>query len=257
LRQLEIKRFGWVRDIPDRRDLRYSPPPQLAAALPPKADLRTGFQPCYDQGLLGSCTANAIAGALQYLECKEGEKPPVMPSRLFVYYNERALEGSVGSDSGAQIRDGIKTVVTQGYCSESCWPYVIANFALRPPSECYRQAVKERVSQYLRLDNALVALLTCIASGYPFVFGFSVYESFESRTVAQTGVVHLPRRGERLVGGHAVVGSGYDTTAKRFLVRNSWGPGWGQRGYFTMPFDYVTDPYLAADFWTIRQVPVV
>ena len=104
LRQLEIKRFGWVRDIPDRRDLRYSPPPQLAAALPPKADLRTGFQPCYDQGLLGSCTANAIAGALQYLECKEGEKPPVMPSRLFVYYNERALEGSVGSDSGAQIQ---------------------------------------------------------------------------------------------------------------------------------------------------------
>jgi C1A family cysteine protease len=253
---LEIKRFGWVRDIPDQRDLRYTPPPELAAALPNKVDLRSGFQPCYDQGLLGSCTANAIAGALQYLECKEGEKPPMMPSRLFIYYNERALEGSVGSDSGAQIRDGIKTVVKQGYCSESCWPYVIANFALKPPSECYRQAVRERVSQYLRLANGLTALLTCLASEFPFVFGFSVYESFESQTVGQTGVVQLPKRGERLVGGHAVVAVGYDLAVRRFLVRNSWGPGWGRRGYFTIPFDYVTDPYLAADFWTIRQVPI-
>ena len=125
------------------------------------------------------------------------------------------------------------------------------------PSECYRQAEKERVSQYLRLDNGLVSLLTCLASDFPFVFGFSVYESFESSTVAQTGVVQMPKRGERLVGGHAVVAAGYDLAAKRFVVRNSWGARWGQHGYFTMPFDYVTDPYLAADFWTIRQVPVV
>jgi C1A family cysteine protease len=254
--KLEIKRYGWVRDLPDQRDLRYTPPPQLAAALPPKTDLRPEFQPCFDQGLLGSCTANALAGALQFLECKEGEQPPVMPSRLFIYYNERSLEGTVGSDSGAQIRDGIKSVVKQGYCSESCWPYVIANFALKPPSECYRQATRERVTQYLRLDRSLVPLLTCLASGYPFVFGFSVYQSFESGTVANSGVVPMPKPGERLVGGHAVVGVGYDMGAKRFLVRNSWGSGWGQRGYFTMPFDYVTDPYLAADFWTIRQVPI-
>jgi C1A family cysteine protease len=253
---LEIKRYGWVRDIPDQRDLRYTPPPRLAAALPRKVDLRAGFEPCYDQGMLGSCTANAIAGALQYLECKEGEQPPVMPSRLFVYYNERALEGSVGSDSGAQIRDGIKSVVKQGYCSESCWPYVVANFALKPPSECYRQALHERVSQYLRLDNGVVSLLTCLATEYPFVFGFSVYESFESASVAQTGVVHMPKSGERLVGGHAVVAVGYDLDAKQFLVRNSWGSRWGQHGYFTMPFEYVTDPYLAADFWTIRKVPI-
>jgi C1A family cysteine protease len=206
--------------------------------------------------MLGSCTANAIAGALQYLECKEGQTPPVMPSRLFVYYNERTLEGTVGSDSGAQIRDGIKSVVKQGYCSESCWPYVIANFALKPPTECYRQALKERVTQYLRLDNGVVSLLTCLATEFPFVFGFSVYESFESASVAQTGVVHMPKRGERLVGGHAVVAVGYDLAAKRFTVRNSWGGRWGQHGYFTMPFEYVTDPYLAADFWTIRKVPV-
>src|SRR5438093_363067 len=123
-----------------------------------------------------------------------------------------------------------------------------------PTSGIY--AMRHRLSQYLRLDNGLVGLLTCVASGYPFVFGFSVYETFESPAVAQSGVVQLPKRGERLVGGHAVVAAGYDMPAKRFLVRNSWGTGWGRRGYFTMPFDYVTNAYLAADFWTIRQVPI-
>ena len=122
---MRIKRFGWVRDIPDQRDLRYQPPPRIARALPPKVDLRAGFTPCYNQGELGSCTANAIAGALEFLERKEGETPPVMPSRLFIYYNERALEGTVDSDSGAQIRDGIKTVVKRGFCSEDLWPYDI------------------------------------------------------------------------------------------------------------------------------------
>ena len=254
---MRIKRFGWVRDIPDQRDFRYEPPPRIAKALPPKIDLRSGFTPCYNQGELGSCTANAIAGALQWLEGKEGETPPVMPSRLFIYYNERALEGTVASDSGAQIRDGIKTVVKRGFCSEDLWPYDIKRFAVKPPQRCYSAALKEQVSQYLRLDHqSEMALLTCLASGFPFVFGFSVYESFESPKVASSGVVPMPRMGERVLGGHAVVASGYEVKASRFLVRNSWGGRWGMNGYFTMPFAYLTDPYLSADFWTIRSVPV-
>src|SRR5438045_6504771 len=167
---MRIKRFGWVRDIPDQRDYRYEPPPQLARALPPKVDLRDGFPPCYNQGRLGSCTANAIAGALQFLEGKEGAPAPVMPSRLFIYYNERALEGTTASDSGAQIRDGIKTVSRQGYCPESEWPYDIAAFATKPVERCYGDALKERVSQYLRLTPAGLPLMTCLASGYPIVF---------------------------------------------------------------------------------------
>lgn len=253
---MEVARYGWVRDIPDQRDLLYSPPPQISAALPPQVDLAPQFPPPYDQGQLGSCTANAIAGALQFLEGKEGAPSPVMPSRLFIYYNERALEGSVGSDAGAQIRDGIKTVVKQGFCPEDEWPYDTASFATRPSASCYADALKERVSRYLRLTPASVELLTCLASGYPFVFGFSVYESFESPSVTQTGVANLPGTGERLVGGHAVVAVGYDMGSGRFLVRNSWGASWGMAGYFTMPFQYLTDPMLAADFWTIRQVPV-
>src|SRR5579859_1137838 len=254
---MRIKHYGWVRDIPDQRDFRYQPPPQLARQLPPKVDLRDGFPPCYNQGQLGSCTANAIAGALQFLETKEGASSPVMPSRLFVYYNERALEGTVGSDSGAQIRDGIKTVAKRGFCSEDLWPYDDRAFTEKPPDRCYRAALKDRVSQYLRLDHtAVVQLLTCLASGYPFVFGFSVYESFESPRVATTGVVQMPRMGERVLGGHAVVACGYDLKASRFTVRNSWGGRWGMGGYFTMPFDYLTNSSLSGDFWTIRRVPI-
>ncbi|HEY8639860.1 MAG TPA: C1 family peptidase [Solirubrobacterales bacterium] len=253
---MQLVHYGWVRDIPDQRDLLYAPPPLVSAALPSHVDLRPQFPPPYNQGMLGSCTANAITGALQFLEAKEGSPAPMMPSRLFIYYNERALEGSVGSDSGAQIRDGIKTVVKDGFCRESEWPYDIASFATRPPAGCYSDALKERVSQYLRLTPATVPLLTCLASGYPFVFGFSVYESFESPQVAATGVAQLPAGGERLVGGHAVVAVGYDQPSGRFIVRNSWGGGWGMGGYFTMPYQYLTDPMLAADFWTIRQVPV-
>jgi C1A family cysteine protease len=254
---MRIKRFGWVRDIPDQRDFRYRPSPQLARALPPRIDLRCGFPDCYNQGRLGSCTANAISGALQFLEHKEGSGDPVMPSRLFIYYNERVLEGSVASDSGAQIRDGIKTVAKQGFCSEELWPYEITRFATKPPERCYRSALKERVSQYLRLDHdTAVPLLTCLASGYPFVFGFSVYESFEQARVAATGVVTMPRIGERVLGGHAVVACGYDLKAGRFTVRNSWGARWGIDGYFTMPFAYLTNSFLSADFWTIRRVPI-
>ncbi|MGH7776736.1 MAG: C1 family peptidase [Candidatus Dormibacterales bacterium] len=254
---MQVSRYGWVRDLPDHRDLLYSPPPQVAQALPPSVDLRAGFQPCYDQGMLGSCTANAIAGALQFLEEKEGEQAPVMPSRLFVYYNERSLEGTTSVDSGAQIRDGIKCVAKEGFCPETMWPYDTANFAERPSQGCYQYALKDRISQYLRLTPTLVPLLTCLASGFPFVFGFTVYESFESNQVRQTGVVELPHPGEQVVGGHAVIACGFDGSQRRFLVRNSWGEGWGMNGYFTMPYEYLIDPNLAADFWTIRQVPIV
>ena len=252
---MKIQGYGWIRDLPDQRDLKYAPPPQLAEALPPMVDLRDGFPACYDQSALGSCTANAIAGALQYLERKEGDTTPTMPSRLFIYYNERVIEGSVDSDSGAQLRDGIKVVHKEGFCPEAEWPYDIARFADPPPRQCYQDALRECVSQYLRLDRGM-PLLTCLASGYPFVFGFSVYESFESERVRRSGIAPLPEPGEQLLGGHAVCAVGYDLNKRTYLVRNSWGTDWGLEGYFTMPFDYLATPRLSADFWTLRQVPI-
>jgi C1A family cysteine protease len=179
-----------------------------------------------------------------------------VPSRLFIYYNERSIEGTVASDSGAQIRDGIKSVNQQGACPEDLWPYVIASFAEQPPANCYTVAAQNKVKAYQRLTQNLNQMKACLASGYPFVFGFTVYESFESQTVAQTGVVNMPAASEQVLGGHAVVAVGYDDSQQRFIVRNSWGTGWGLQGYFTMPYSYLTQahPALASDFWTIRLV---
>jgi C1A family cysteine protease len=207
----------------------------------------------YDQGQLGSCTANAIGAAFEF-ELVKQSLPDFMPSRLFIYYNERAMEGSVSTDSGAQIRDGIKSVAKQGVCPEPMWPYVIAKFRTKPPKPCYVEALKHRVSLYQRLVPTLNQLKGCLASGYPFVFGFTVYDSFESPAVAKSGHAPMPAPAEAVIGGHAVMAVGFDDSKQWFIVRNSWGTTWGMKGYFTLPYAYVTDPNLADDFWTIRLI---
>jgi len=248
-----IARYGWVPDLPDVRDHLFSVAGPTLATLPPSVDLRPGCPPVYDQGQLGSCTANAIGGAIEYDLKKEG-LPDLMPSRLFIYYNERAIEGSIGSDSGAQIRDGVKTVNKQGVCSEDEWPYDPVKFTEQPPATAYADALANRATSYQRVARDLAQYRGCLAAGYPFVFGFTVYDGFESQQVAASGVADLPAAGERVVGGHAVMAVGYDDSSQRFLVRNSWGTGWGQQGYFTMPYAYLTARGLSADFWTIRVV---
>jgi len=244
--------YGWIPDLPDHRDFYYAAP--RFAALPRRLDLTSKCPAVYDQGQLGSCTANAIAAAIQFDQMKQKLPKVSRPSRLFIYYNERAMEGTVDSDSGAQIRDGIKSVAKQGDCPESLWPYVVVRFRTRPPARCYQDAVHHKAVVYQRLPQDLTSMRGCLAAGYPFVFGFTVYQSFESADVARTGRVELPRPGEGVVGGHAVMAVGYDDLAERFVVRNSWGTGWGKRGYFTMPYAYLTQSSLADDFWTIRAV---
>src|SRR6202171_5535853 len=127
------RKYGWAPDLPDHRDHLYSAPQPVLAKLPPKKNLQSGCPPVYDQGQLGSCTANAIGGAIQFTQMQEKLATIFMPSRLFIYYNERVIEGTVASDSGAQIRDGIKSVNQQGDCSEDLWPYDISKFADQPP----------------------------------------------------------------------------------------------------------------------------
>lgn len=246
--------YGWAPDVPDQRDHLYAAPVVRLKALPARVDLRPKCPPVYDQGQLGSCTANAIGAAIQFDRRKQKSKPNFVPSRLFIYYNERAMEHTIDSDAGAQIRDGIKSVSKQGVCPETDWKYDIAKFRDKPPPPCFKTALKYKAVQYMRLPQVLNQMKGCLASGYPFVFGFSVYESFEGEEVAKSGVANMPASNEKLLGGHAVLAVGYDDSKQAFIVRNSWGAGWGMRGYFTLPYAYVTDANLAADFWTIRLV---
>jgi len=244
--------YGWVPDRPDQRDQLYASIAAPPAVLPPKVDLRAGCSAVENQGQLGSCTANALVGNLEFLEKKAGQ-PVTDLSRLFIYYNERAMEGTVGEDSGAAIRDGVKSLVHQGVCGEQSWPYNIARFTQKPPPACYQSAADHKVTSYHRVVG-LLQMRQCLAEGYPFVFGFTVYTAFESPAVAKTGKLNLPKPAEKSLGGHAVCAVGYDDAAKRVLVRNSWGADWGIGGYFTIPYDYVSNNNLADDFWTLRTL---
>ena len=230
----------------------------MVVQLPIKIDLRPQCPAVYNQGQLGSCTANAIGAAIEFELKKQNPAYDFMPSRLFIYYNERVIENDVPMDNGAQIRDGVKSVNQQGVCAETLWSYDdgLVKFKKKPLVKCYKEALKHKVLNYQRVDRSLDQMKGCLAEGFPFVFGFTVYESFESDAVAKTGVVNLPAQSESKVGGHAVLCVGYDDASKRFIVRNSWDTNWGQQGYFTMPYDYLTNQNLSDDFWTIRMVEV-
>ena len=253
LRPRKVQGYGWVPDVPDNRDVLFAAPTGVMASLPPSTDLRAGCPDVYDQGQLGSCTANAIGAAFEFEQKKQG-LADFMPSRLFIYYNERSIEGTVDSDSGAMIRDGMKTLDKLGVCPETDWPYDITKFHDKPTDACFTEAATHQALVYRAVLQDLHQLQSCLASGYPIVFGFSVYESFESQDVARSGVVPLPKQGEKQLGGHAVLAVGYDDGDQAFWVRNSWGGGWGQKGYCKMPYAYLTSSGLASDFWALYTV---
>ncbi len=259
------RRFGWIPDLPDPRDQMYAMHRSRFDELPPRSSVDdSGCLPdVLDQGNLGSCTANAIANAHEYLQrlrvkaAGPGAALATMrPSRLFIYYNERSMEGTIQEDAGAMIRDGIKSVARHGVCSETAWPYNIAAFRAAPPRKCYTKALSHQALSYARVDGrSLLQIKSCIAEGFPIVFGFTVLTSFVTDAVAKTGIMPMPQRGDRALGGHAVLAVGYDDASQCIIVQNSWGDAWGRRGFFFMPYAYITSD-LADDFWTIREAEV-
>ena len=257
---LPLQRYGWIPDLPDQRDEGHEVPIEIVLALPSAVDLRPLCPPVYDQGRLGSCTANAIAAAIAFEQRKLAEPLLFTPSRLFIYYNERSLQDTINADTGAPLREGMKVVNRMGVCPEdeldntANWPYDPTQFAARPHDPCYAAARHVRALRYQRLRHSLEDLKGCLAEGYPFVFGFTVYTSFEGLQVRETGAMALPEPDDTVVGGHAAMAVGYDDTRQVLIVRNSWGPEWGDHGYFYMPYEYLIARGLARDFWTIRLI---
>ncbi len=235
----------------------------VMTALPPAKDLRPTCPAVYDQGQLGSCTANGIAGAIEFDQIKQGVTE-FTPSRLFIYYNERAIENTVIYDAGAQIRDGIKSVADQGVCSEATWPYKddhppnegdpcpTCTFAQKPTPSCYAEALKHKIVNYSRLPRNLNLMKGCIASGFPFVFGFTCYDNLPFNST--DGIIPLPGPTNQVIGGHCVVAVGYDDATQMFTIRNSWGSSWGKNGYGFMSYNWLLQQDLTDDMWTIRSV---
>ena len=250
--KVHIPKFRRVKDRPDSRDHKYNDARPLTR--PPVVDLSGKCSPIFDQGELGSCTGNAWVGALEYEENLQAEKF-VSFSRLFVYFNERLLDHDTDQDAGAEIRDGIKTLVKWGVCAESLWPYDISKFTQKPSLEAYSDAVKHKALQYSSVDQTENAITHALAAGHPVVFGITIYDSFESDEVAKTGLVPMPdTETEQCQGGHAVLIVGYDYNKRLYKVRNSWGEDWGDKGYFYLPFEFVHSPDLCEDFWILTQL---
>jgi C1A family cysteine protease len=245
--------YGWKADHPDQRDflLAASGPP---INLPARTNNRATDVARFDQGNLGSCTDNATVGLYRATGKKLG-KPDFIGSRLFLYYNTRLREGTVRSDSGATLRNTLKSIGHEGVCAEATWPYDIAKFTKRPLVAAYREAEKHQALQYLRVPQTIRGVKECLLDGFHFVFGFTVYESFESKEVARTGIMNMPSMSEKTLGGHAVRAVDYDDDLHGgcLVVANSWGEDWGDQGYFYMPYEYILRTDLAGDLWTIRE----
>lgn len=247
----KIRRYGWKPSLPDLRD-------HIADASELKVldevDPRGELPPVFDQGQLGSCTANAVAAAVEFDAKLNGSDPGPL-SRLWIYYYERKIEGSpADQDTGAYGRDGFKVCKTLGVPLEKDWPYDVSKFSAEPSASLADEARQHRISNYRAVPRNLDSMKAVLCNRQTIAFGFTVYESFESEEVAKTGIVPTPTRGEKVLGGHEVLLVGYLKDQVNYgLVRNSWGTGWGLQGYFLMPWSSILDANLASDFRTIRR----
>ena len=254
-------KWGWARRHIDHLNDEYHPllTVEQAATLPKTMDLRPGMMPPYDQGQIGSCVANGTGGAVEYDRIKQG-CPPVTPARLMIYYNGRAINGSIDQDSGITIHEGVQALIQQGVCPETEWPYIESQFAVKPTDQCYADALKCKVmtNKWVeQIAHAVCGVLSGVANNgvpLPVLVGVQVYSSFMSDEVMHTGVVPMPQKGQAALGGHCILLVGYDADKQVFIFRNSWGTTWGMGGYGTIPFAYILSPKLAAELGTISSI---
>ncbi len=285
------RKFGWRRDLPDFRDFTINqvelnsklralgnqkPIHELLkktgvvnhkkGELPVKVDLREWCSPIEQQGNIGSCTAHAGVGILEYFENRSFNKI-VDASRLFLYKTTRNLMKETG-DVGGFLRFTMGAMALFGLPPEEYWPYNEEQFDEEPPAFCYAYAQNFQSLQYYRHDpigTAPAAVLESVkkhlAAGLPSMFGFSVYSSYTQ--AEKDGKIPYPAKSERLAGGHAVMAVGYDDKMKiknakakgpettgAILLRNSWGTEWGEKGYGWLPYEYILNG-LADEWWSL------
>lgn len=248
------RKYGWKPSKPDARDfVLKTTNPSIYATLPPKVDLRSFVPEVLDQGDIGSCTAHSLSMAMRIARKKQG-LPDERLSRLFIYYNERLLEGTVDQDAGAELRDGAKVLATMGVPNEADWEYLDSNLYLEPPVKAFEDGVQDVSKVYLKVVQTLNEMKLCLHEGFPFVFGVTLWPEFEGDDVAKTGMVPMPNTNEQPIGGHAIICVGYDNSKQVWIVLNSWGDQWGDHGYCYFPYAYLTNPDLCTDLWTIRSI---
>lgn len=248
-----MRKYGHIKDTPDTRDLIFK-----ASATPPKifspVDLRGHCPPILDQGELGACTAFGTTEMVHFVRLKQ-KLADFSPSPLFTYYATRQIENTVNEDSGAQVRNALKSAVVYGVVQEEKWKYDISNFKTNPTPDVWAEAQKHQTLQYHRINDGVIHdMQQCLWEGYPFTFGAELFESFESLHVEQTGVVPLPTDSEKSLGGHCMMCVGWKVINNKryFIIQNSWGTSWGDKGYCYIPFEYIGNKNLVSDFWTIR-----
>ena len=252
------RRYGWRPDLPDFRDYDVNQLLAIPSILPPpKIDLRPNVPPIRDQGKEGSCVGHGIRGVAEYLEYKDKLPKVVELSPAFAYFVARSIEGTTDSDSGASIRDGVKGLVKWGIATEKEFPYKVGGFKKQPTLAVFKDALTRKATAYYRVTGTgtgrLFNVKLALSSFLPVVFGFSVYDSFESDAVAKTGIVPMPKHTESLQGGHCVAIFGYDDLHQWVICANSWGTRWGDAGFFYLPYAYVTTSKLSSDYWVVTK----
>lgn len=236
--------FNWKPSYKNHLDQKYEVTESLP--LPTAVTLRAECPPVMDQGQMGSCTGNALAGHFNFMKFKVGLT--FQASRLFIYYNERLKENDVLEDSGATtMRDGLVSLYGWGVCTEESWPYNLDDLFPKPGPGLYHEAQANKIKSFRKLST-MTDRKHCLASGKPFVFGIPVYASFESQDTSRTGVIPMPGWLDQLLGGHALLCMGYDDQTSEYLFMNSWGTSWGEAGFGRLPYDYMEQ--MSSDCWT-------
>ena len=249
--------LGCIAGEPDHRDRLYVPKLRAQVDIFP-IDLRSECNPVRNQGELGSCTAFGVTELFDFVR-KKHNLTSWVPSALFTYYATRKLTNQTDEDSGATVRNALKSTVKSGVAKERIWPYNISKFTENPPQEIWDDAEKHQTIEYLNLSSFDKNIFVkCLNEGYPFAFGMVLYDSFLNSTMRSKGIISIPDFStEKMIGGHCMLAVGYkveDDGKEYMIAQNSWGQYWGDGGYCYIPLEYFLRS--AYDFWTIRLTEV-